>query len=130
MIRLASIYDRDRPPTDDGLRVLVMRQWPRGVKRERADLWLRDAAPSRDLLDAYNHGGLGWDEYARRYRSEMLDERADVLERLRDLEREHGTLTLLCKERIPPDAHCHREILAELLNADHEPPLPRTISAD
>jgi len=27
---------------------------------------------------------------------------------MRDLEREHGTLTLLCRERIPPSTYCHR----------------------
>ena len=36
-------------------------------------------------------------------------------ERLRHLEREHGTLTLLCHERIPPAEHCHRQILVDLL---------------
>jgi len=88
---------------------------PRGVRRECTDLWLKDAAPSRELLWAYNHASLGWDEFERRYRSEMLDERAAILHQLRDLERQHGVLTLLCHERIPPRLHCHREVLAELL---------------
>ena len=115
MIRHASIYDTRQPSDADWLRVLVMRQWPRGVKRERIDLWLKDAAPSRELLDAYNHAGLGWDEFERRYRSEMLDERPAVLDQLRQLAAEHGVLTLLCHERIPPRKHCHREVLVDLL---------------
>jgi uncharacterized protein YeaO (DUF488 family) len=116
MIRHASIYEaRERSPAD-GLRVLVMRQWPRGVRKERIDLWLKEAAPSRALLDAYNHAGLGWTEFEQRYRSEMLQERPTVLEHLRRLEAEHGVLTLLCHERIPPRAHCHREVLVELLS--------------
>jgi len=46
----------------------------------------------------------------------MLDERAQVLEQLRDLEREHGLLTLLCRERGPiASLRCHRLILADLL---------------
>jgi uncharacterized protein YeaO (DUF488 family) len=118
MIQLASIYDsRAEPNIGDGLRVLVMRQWPRGVRKERTDLWLKDAGPSRELLHAYNHAGLTWEEFEQRYRSEMLDERADVLDRLRELEREHGVLTLQCHERIPPGEHCHREVLADLLKA-------------
>jgi uncharacterized protein YeaO (DUF488 family) len=116
MIQHASVYDaKNEPAEGDGLRVLVMRQWPRGVRRQRTDLWLKDAGPSRELLHAYNHAGLPWAEFAQRYRSEILDERADVLERLRQLEREHGVLTLQCHERIPPGEHCHRELLAELL---------------
>ena len=112
----ASIYDRaERSAVHDGLRVLVMRQWPRGVKRERVDLWLKEAGPSLPLLQAYNRAGLSWEEFEQRYRAEMLDERQGVLEQLRELEREHGALTLLCHERMPPKEHCHREILADLL---------------
>jgi uncharacterized protein YeaO (DUF488 family) len=123
MIRHASVYDSPNERPDGSLRVLVMRQWPRGIRKARTDLWLKDAGPSRELLNAYNHDGLSWDEFAQRYRSEMA-ERPDVLERLRALEQEHGTLTLLCHERIPPHAHCHRELLADLLAAETELRVP------
>lgn len=113
--RHASIYDNSFSDTDAGLRVLVMRQWPRGVRKDRVDLWLRDAAPSRALLDAY-HAGLSWDEFEQRYRSEILDDRPGVLEQLRALQREHGTVTLMCFERMPPHEHCHRLALLEMLS--------------
>ena len=113
MIRHASVYDPPLPPNEAGLRVLVMRYWPRGVRRERIDLWLKDAAPSRELVRAFTHESLPWAEFERRYRDELP---TDVVPRLRKLEREHGTLTLLCHERIPPEAHCHRQILAGLLS--------------
>jgi uncharacterized protein YeaO (DUF488 family) len=116
MIQHASVYDSKRISEFDGLRVLVMRRWPRGVRKERTDLWLKEAGPSSELLHAYTHAGLGWYEFERRYRAEMA-ERPEVLERLRALEREHGTLTLLCHERIPPSQHCHRQLLAGLLAA-------------
>jgi uncharacterized protein YeaO (DUF488 family) len=115
VISQASIYD---PRASDDFRVLVMRYWPRGVKRERVDLWLKDAAPSAQLLKAYVHEALPWAEFDRRYRAEIVEERPHVLERLRDLEREHGGLTLLCHERIPPAPHCHRQVLAELLSTE------------
>jgi len=67
-----------------------MRQWPRGVRKDCIDLWLKDAAPSRPLLDAYNHAGLGWPEFEQRYRAEMLEQRPAVLDHLRQLEAEHG----------------------------------------
>jgi uncharacterized protein YeaO (DUF488 family) len=94
-----------------------MRQWPRGIRKDQADVWLRDAGPSRELLQGYTHGKLPWDDFAQRYRREMLDERAWILDRLRHLEQEHGVVTLLCHERIPPAEHCHREILVDLLSA-------------
>jgi len=117
MIRHASIYEARQPAPADGLRVLVMRQWPRGVRRECVDVWLKEAGPSRALLDVYNHAGLAWEEFAERYRAEMLQERPTVLDQLRGLEREHGVLTLLCHERMPPSEHCHREVLVDLLRA-------------
>jgi uncharacterized protein (DUF488 family) len=46
----------------------------------------------------------------------MLLERPTVLDELRALEKEHGVLTLLCHERMPPREHCHREVLADLLS--------------
>ena len=113
MFRHASIYD-SHTVGEQGLRVLITRQWPRGVRKERVDVWLKDSAPSRALLDAYHHG-LGWDEFAARYRDEILTERPSVLDELRRLEREHGLVTLLCFERLPPNEHCHRLVLLELL---------------
>ncbi len=94
-----------------------MRYWPRGVRRERVDVWIKDAAPSRELLRAYAHDGLPWADFEERYRDEMLQERPEVLERLRGLQEEHGSLTLLCHEQIPPKEHCHRTILLELLTS-------------
>ena len=38
---------------EDGERLLVMRYWPRGVRREAVDRWLRDLAPSPELLREY-----------------------------------------------------------------------------
>ena len=50
MIRLKRAYE---PPTsDDGVRVLVERLWPRGVTKARLklDRWSKDVAPSADRL--------------------------------------------------------------------------------
>ena len=113
MIRHASVYD---PPSEEaaGLRVLIMRYWPRGIRRDKIDVWLKDAAPSAALLKAFQQSELSWETFEQHYRSEMLG-RPGVIERVRELEREHGTLTLLCHERMPPSQHCHRVILADLL---------------
>ncbi|HYW87327.1 MAG TPA: DUF488 family protein [Chloroflexota bacterium] len=109
-----SIYSRDASE-DPGLRVLIMRIWPRGVRKDRVDVWMKDASPSRELLDAYHHTGLGWRDFEARYRREIVEERPQVLHELRRLEREHGTVTLLCFERIPPEQHCHRLTLMGML---------------
>jgi uncharacterized protein YeaO (DUF488 family) len=102
---------------DAGLRVLIMRMWPRGVRKDRLDVWLKEASPSRELLDAYHHADLTWAAFEERYRAEILDERPQVLEKLQQLEQQHGVVTLLCFERIPPYEHCHRLTLLEMLEA-------------
>ena len=41
---------RFEPTPEDGVRVLIMRYWPCGVRRDRFDVWLRQLAPSAELL--------------------------------------------------------------------------------
>lgn len=114
VFREASVYDRKVAFDAPGHRVLVMRLWPRGVKRSGVQTWLPDAAPTRALLDDY-HAGLAWEAYEARYRAEILNERPHVLDELWALEREHQLVWLLCTERVPPEPHCHRFVLLDLL---------------
>jgi uncharacterized protein YeaO (DUF488 family) len=115
MIRHASVYDQTATSDEAGARVLIMRLWPRGIRRNKVDVWLKDAAPSAELLREFTHGNLPWRDFEKRYVEEMLDDRPHVLDQIRGLERQHGTVTLLCHERIPPKQHCHRLVLVELL---------------
>ena len=50
MIHLKRAYDE--PSKQDGLRFLVERLWPHGVRKDKAaiDLWLEDLAPSTVAL--------------------------------------------------------------------------------
>jgi uncharacterized protein YeaO (DUF488 family) len=104
-----SVYDRDPLA---GLRVLIMRRWPRGVRKDHVDVWLKDAAPSTELLDAYHHGQVDWERFEEQYRAEILEQRPAVLDEIRALERDHGTVHLLCHER---NARCHRLVLVDML---------------
>src|SRR4051794_27152641 len=54
----------DPPSTEDGVRVLVDRLWPRGLSRTKAsiDLWLKDLAPSATLRRWFNHDPEKWAE--------------------------------------------------------------------
>ncbi|HEX7329321.1 MAG TPA: DUF488 family protein [Casimicrobiaceae bacterium] len=79
----------------DGARVLVDRLWPRGVRKEDAALhsWAKELAPSDALRRWFGHDPSRWDEFRRRYRSELAEKR-DAVGNLRGLARE-GTLTLV-----------------------------------
>ena len=41
---------RETPEPEDGTRIHTMRFWPRGARRERFDAWMRELAPSAELL--------------------------------------------------------------------------------
>lgn len=78
VIRLKRAYEK--PSKSDGLRLLVERLWPRGVRKDEAgiDLWLKDLAPSTELRKWYGHDPEKWDEFRTRYWSELA-EKGDLL---------------------------------------------------
>ena len=57
MIRTKRIYDPPSP--EDGYRLLIMRLWPRGVRKAAVDGWEKDLGPSRELLTSFRAGKLG-----------------------------------------------------------------------
>ncbi len=112
-VRVRRIYDE--PSADDGARVLVDRVWPRGIKKDAAHLdeWLKDVAPSTELRTWYGHDPAKFEEFRRRYLTELAEpERAAAFDRLRGLARE-GPLTLLTATRDVD--HSQAAVLAEHL---------------
>ena len=103
----------------DGLRVLVCRYRPRGVRKadETWDEWRPDLGPSRELhADFYGKHGppIGWAAYRERYLGEMSD-RPGGIEELAARVRRGETVTLLCSSACVDAAHCHRTLLADLI---------------
>lgn len=96
-VRLKRVYDPPAP--EDGMRILVDRLWPRGLKREtaRIDLWLKEIAPSRELRSWFGHRPERWEEFSRRYEAELAG-RAEELRRLREA-MAAGACTLLYAAR-------------------------------
>ncbi|MPZ63105.1 MAG: DUF488 family protein [Propionibacteriales bacterium] len=85
LVGLKRVYD----PVEegDGLRVLVDRLWPRGVRKDdpRVDEWLRDLAPSHELRREF-HGKGAYADFVERYRAELdTGPAADAVEELRRL---------------------------------------------
>lgn len=99
MIQMKRIYES--PASDDGLRVLVERLWPRGVSKAEArlDAWEREIAPSTELRRWYGHDPEKWDEFQAKYERELrAPEAQKILDRLVRLARE-GAVTLLYSSR-------------------------------
>lgn len=68
----------EEPGARDGLRVLIDRIWPRGLKKEDAaiDRWMKELSPSTELRKWYGHAPERFDEFRRRYRDELAENQA------------------------------------------------------
>jgi uncharacterized protein YeaO (DUF488 family) len=112
-IRVRRIYDE--PAAEDGIRVLVDRVWPRGIRKEAAaiDEWAKDVAPSTELRKWYGHVPEKFAQFEARYRNELEAPTArTALHHLSTLA-ERDTVTLLTATR---DAdHSQAAVLARLL---------------
>ncbi|MGB6740126.1 MAG: DUF488 family protein [Candidatus Cybelea sp.] len=63
----------EKPARGDGIRVLVDRLWPRGIKKEdlRLGPWAKALAPSTELRKWFAHDETKWPEFRKRYRAEL-----------------------------------------------------------
>jgi len=102
------------PSPDDGVRVLVDRLWPRGLRKEDAaiDLWLKDGAPSLELRRWFGHDPGRWAEFRRRYEAE-LTQKQDVVRALAEIAR-NSDLTLVYAAR--DEQHNQALVIRDALN--------------
>lgn len=98
VLKLKRIYEA--PQNSDGYRILVDRIWPRGVSKERAAiaLWLKEVGPSTGLRKWFGHDPVRWLEFQKRYRQELRG-RPELTARIKQLEKEHGVVTLVFSAR-------------------------------
>ncbi len=98
-VRVKRVYEP--AARDDGVRILVDRLWPRGVKKEDLELdeWAKDVAPTPALRTWYGHRPERFDEFRRRYLEELTT--GEASEAFEGLRRRAGTeaLTLLTATR-------------------------------
>src|SRR5690349_5604876 len=92
-VRIKRAYEP--PSARDGVRVLVDRLWPRGLRKSEAaiDHWLKEIAPSTELRRWFGHDPARWKEFRRRYQAELSD-KSDLLNELRAMAKD-GALTLV-----------------------------------
>jgi uncharacterized protein YeaO (DUF488 family) len=92
-VAIKRIYQK--PDTEDGLRILVDRLWPRGLSKSDAqvDVWLKAAAPSHGLRKWYHHELEKWPEFKQRYFAELDGHKEAVDELLEHVK--YGKVTLL-----------------------------------
>jgi uncharacterized protein YeaO (DUF488 family) len=71
LLKTKRAYEPAEP--GDGVRFLVDRLWPRGIKKEKLEMnaWLKDVAPSPALRKWFTHDPARWQEFQQRYRAEL-----------------------------------------------------------
>ena len=100
--KIKRVYDlADR---SDGVRVLVDRLWPRGLKKTdaRLDSWMKDVAPSPPLRKWFDHEPARFAEFQTRYEAELAG--SPALTELRKLGRRRA-VTLLYGAKDPEINH-------------------------
>ncbi len=109
--------------SSDGVRVLVDRLWPRGLKKEHAALkfWLREVAPSDELRHWFHENPEGWRMFRKRYLKELASEEGSAaVEKLHHLAEGKRRVTLLYASR--NQEHNNATVLKELLEGMRKPP--------
>lgn len=110
-VRLKRAYET--AGSHDGVRILIDRLWPRGVKKAEAgiDRWAKEVAPSTALRKWFSHDPDRWQEFRQRYAVE-LREHDEELRALRNQARE-GPITLIysARDEMHNDAVVLREVL-------------------
>jgi uncharacterized protein YeaO (DUF488 family) len=112
VIQTKRVYDK--PAKEDGFRVLVDRLWPRGMTKEKArvDLWMKEIGPSDALRKWFHHKDGDWSEFEKKYRAELVRKK-DLVNELRKLQDEQGTVTLLYGSK--DEKRNQAVVLAEIL---------------
>lgn len=108
-LKTKSIYDPVE--TSDGVRILVMKLWPRGFKKGSFDRWEKTLGTPLELIKKYKAGKIRWPEVAKEYKRAIAGETV-LLKETGELARKK-TVTLLCACR--DEATCHRSILKEMI---------------
>lgn len=112
-IQIKRVYEKSSK--DDGYRILVDRIWPRGVSKEDANLdtWNKDLAPSTDLREWFDHDPDKFEEFSKKYKTELKNSTDDlkmICEKAKD-----KTVTLLygAKDTEHNQAVVLKEVLEE-----------------
>ena len=120
-IAVKRVYEPSSP--GDGLRVLVDRLWPRGLRKETAAVkfWLRDLAPSTELREWFHANPEQWGLFRKRYLKELFaPPAAAAVEKLYQLAKGKQPLTLVYASR--NQEHNNAIVLKELLDGTRKPP--------
>jgi len=93
---------------------LITRYYPRGVRKDAFDEWLRALSPSPQLLFQYKDKKINWETFKDRFLSELANsiDSVEIINILHD-EMKSDVITLLCFEKA--GVPCHRHIIKDVI---------------
>jgi uncharacterized protein YeaO (DUF488 family) len=102
--KIKRVYEK--PEKEDGFRILVDRLWPRGLTKEKAkvDLWLKEIAPSTELRKWFAHDREKWEEFKKRYLSELKKNKEPVAQLKEKIKEGNVTLIYAAKDETHNEA--------------------------
>src|SRR5207253_11183250 len=110
-IQIKRVYEE--PSSDDGLRILIDRLWPRGLAKSKLklDAWVKHLAPSNELRKWYQHERKTFSDFRKRYIAE-LKAQGEKLDELRTAVKGHKVTLLTATKELDLS---HATVLRDLL---------------
>jgi len=110
MYRFMRIYDYKN---DDSCKILIDRMWPRGISKDKIDLWFKDIAPSKEIVLNYHKDG-NYDLFKERYFKE-LDSNKEIVNKFKDIINSKDTVLLFSSKNKLNNATVLKEYLERLV---------------
>lgn len=108
-VRILRVYEEPEPGE---YRILVDRLWPRGIGKDKIDLWLKEVAPSAEVRNAFGHREERFEEFTGGYTGELA--RNPAVARLREVIAQHRHVVLLYGAK--DKQHNQAAVLLDFLN--------------
>lgn len=110
----------EEPSEQDGFRILVDRLWPRGIKKEKANinLWMKEMAPPHELRKWFNHDPEKFSLFKEKYLHFLHTDEVSqkLIHEIKTIAKENQTVTLIYAAK---DEHYNQAvILKELLTKE------------
>src|SRR5699024_11210467 len=128
-VNLKRIYDE--ADQTDGVRVLVDREWPRGLSKEDAQLnhWFKELGPSSDLRKWFGHDPDKYEEFKQKYKQELEeDNQQEALQKLQDRTRKDDRVVTGLSSAKDKE-HNQARVLKEILDRQERRRNPRCIGS-
>ena len=118
MVHIKRAYDV--ASRGDGMRILVDRLWPRGLKKAEVNVvkWMKELGPSTELRKFFGHDSAHWKEFRKRYKAELRRPEARAMLKEIATAAARGTVTLVYSAK--DEEHNQAVVISEVLGAHRD----------